>query len=131
MPRRRPAPEAPQVTPRPEARRVDVESIDIPRLRIRRDLGAIDELAFSLSNFGLLHPVHVYESQSRYRLIAGQRRLEAARKLGWSTIDAMVRTPDENDLLLDFPEWHQEKLRVVLKSRQQLHELTGFLLRSP
>jgi ParB/RepB/Spo0J family partition protein len=109
MPRRRPVPDAPQATPRPEPRRIQVDSIDVPQLRIRRDLGAIDELAYSLSNFGLLHPVHVYESHARYRLIAGQRRLEAARKLGWTSIDAMVRAPDENDLLLELVENTQRK----------------------
>jgi ParB/RepB/Spo0J family partition protein len=53
--------------------------------------------------------VHVYASHGRYRLIAGERRLQAARTLGWTSIDAMVREPGENDLLLELVENTQRK----------------------
>ncbi len=86
-----------------------LDQIDVPRARIRRDLGPIEDLALSLDSFGLLHPVHVYASHGRYRLVAGERRLEAARKLGWDSIDAMVREPDENDLMLELVENTQRK----------------------
>ncbi|HET6318943.1 MAG TPA: ParB/RepB/Spo0J family partition protein [Chloroflexota bacterium] len=92
-----------------DLRHLPLDQIDVPRARIRRDLGHIEDLAVSLDSFGLLHPVHVYKSRGRFRLVAGERRLEAARKLGWSTIDAMVREPDENDLLLELVENTQRK----------------------
>ena len=85
--------------PRPEHVRLPLDRIDVPRARIRKDLGQIEELAVSLDSFGLLHPVHVYASHGRYRLVAGERRLEAAKKLGWTSIDAMIREASENDLL--------------------------------
>ena len=47
--------------------RLQIEDVDVPRLRIRRDLGPIEDLALSLESFGLLHPVHVYASHGRYR----------------------------------------------------------------
>jgi ParB family chromosome partitioning protein len=86
-----------------------LDQIDVPRARIRRDLGPIEDLALSLGSFGLLHPVQVYASHGRYRLIAGERRFEAAKKLGWAGIDAMVREPNENDLLLELVENTQRK----------------------
>src|SRR5262252_5890006 len=92
-----------------ELRRLPLDQIDVPRARIRRDLGTIEDLAVSLDSFGLLHPVHVYASHGRYRLVAGERRLEAAKKLGWTSIDAMVRDPGENDLLLELVENTQRK----------------------
>jgi ParB/RepB/Spo0J family partition protein len=92
-----------------ELRRLPLDQIDVPRARIRRDLGTIEDLAVSLDSFGLLHPVHVYASHGRFRLVAGQRRLEAAKKLGWDSIDAMVREPNENDLLLELVENTQRK----------------------
>jgi ParB family chromosome partitioning protein len=55
--------------------------------RHRRDLGDIDALAASISEVGLLHPVVVTPDG---RLIAGQRRLEACRSLGWSEVTATV-----------------------------------------
>ncbi len=102
-----PSPQA--SVPHPVLVHLSIDQIDVPRARIRRDLGPIEDLALSLGSFGLLHPVHVYASHRRYRLIAGERRLEAAKKLGWSSIDAMVREPNENDLLLELVENTQRK----------------------
>lgn len=55
--------------------------------RQRRAMGDIDALAASISNLGLLHPVVV---TSDGRLVAGQRRLEACRRLGWSVVPVTV-----------------------------------------
>ena len=55
--------------------------------RHRKNLGDLDSLAESLEKVGLLHPVVI---DSKNRLIAGQRRLEAAKLLGWQTIPVRV-----------------------------------------
>ncbi len=62
-----------------------------PRLRV----GRIDELADSLRTHGLLQPIVVRRRAAGYELIAGHRRYEAARALGWAEIAAVVR--DETD----------------------------------
>jgi ParB family chromosome partitioning protein len=62
-----------------------------PRLHVN----GIDELAASLVAHGLLQPVVVRRRKAAYELIAGHRRLEAARSLGWPEIAAVVR--DETD----------------------------------
>lgn len=61
--------------------------------RFRKDLGDVDSLARSMeSPVGLINPITVTPDG---RLVAGQRRLEAARRLGWSKIQArMVDTLD-------------------------------------
>lgn len=51
--------------------------------RQRRELINIDELAASISRFGLIHPVVIDENNE---LIAGERRLTACKKLGWTSI---------------------------------------------
>ncbi len=84
--RRRPAPPLSATH-----QRIPIAQIDIPPARIRRELGTVEDLAYSVGSVGLLHPVQVYRVRSRYRLIAGERRLQAARLLGWTEIDAMVR----------------------------------------
>ena len=55
--------------------------------RYRRDMGDIESLAQSMNEIGLLHPVVLTPS---LELIAGERRLLAARMLGWDIIPARV-----------------------------------------
>jgi len=63
-----------------------IEDISIGE-RYRKDLGDIGGLAKSIQEIGLLHPVVV---TSDGQLVAGQRRLAAARQLGWEEIPARV-----------------------------------------
>ena len=55
--------------------------------RHRRDLGDLRGLAASIAGIGLLHPIVV---NPEHRLVAGQRRLEACRMLGWSEIPITI-----------------------------------------
>jgi N6-adenosine-specific RNA methylase IME4/ParB-like chromosome segregation protein Spo0J len=55
--------------------------------RYRKDLGDLRSLADSIAEVGLLHPVVVTPEG---RLIAGQRRLEACRTLGWDDVPITV-----------------------------------------
>lgn len=55
--------------------------------RVRRDLGDLQALAESIALVGLLHPIVI---DSQHRLVAGQRRLEAVKILGWETIPVTV-----------------------------------------
>ncbi|HPX25384.1 MAG TPA: ParB N-terminal domain-containing protein [Treponemataceae bacterium] len=57
------------------------------RKRVRKDLGNIEPLMDSLKRYGLLNPITL---NSRYELVAGQRRLEAAKRLGWTSINAVI-----------------------------------------
>lgn len=63
-----------------------IEQINVGN-RFRKDLGDIAELANSIKELGLLQPIVVSEN---YALIAGQRRLEACKSLGWVEIPATI-----------------------------------------
>lgn len=65
---------------------VKIEDIKIKK-RIRRDLGDIDGLKESLKLYGLLNPITL---NYKMELIAGERRLEAAKELGWERINANI-----------------------------------------
>ena len=67
---------------------------DSPR-NPRHKVEGLDELAASLQEYGLLQPVVVRRVNGTYELIAGHRRLAAAKQLGWRQIAAVVR--DETD----------------------------------
>ena len=55
--------------------------------RFRKDLGDVRSLADSIGEIGLLHPVVI---TPKGKLIAGRRRQEAAKLLGWKTIPVHV-----------------------------------------
>ncbi len=70
----------------------------------RADFGAdeLSELAASLEANGLIQPVVVRSApgEADYQLVAGERRLRAAKQLGWTEITAIVRRVDDRTLLV-------------------------------
>jgi hypothetical protein len=72
--------------PKRQAPQRAIADIRIGR-RHRRDLGDVDQLAASIAAVGLLHPI-VIEADGT--LIAGQRRLEACKLLGWTEVPVTV-----------------------------------------
>ncbi|MGI9147978.1 MAG: ParB/RepB/Spo0J family partition protein [Chloroflexota bacterium] len=63
----------------------------------RRKLTGIEELASSLQQHGLLQPIVVRLVGDEYQLVAGHRRLAAARALGWERVPAIIRRETEDD----------------------------------
>lgn len=66
----------------------------LPFENVRQVMHHIDELAQAMSAQGLLQPIVVRASETEpgfYEVVAGHRRTEAARRLGWETIPAVVR----------------------------------------
>jgi len=81
--------------------KVEIKKIKIKK-RIRKDLGDLSSLMHSMTKHGLLNPIII---NSKNELLAGYRRLMAAKKLRWKTIDAKimdVKTPiDKLDIELE------------------------------
>lgn len=55
------------------------------------DAVALRELADSLKSTGLIQPIVVEEVDGNYVLLDGERRWRAARMLGWTEIEAVIR----------------------------------------
>jgi ParB family transcriptional regulator, chromosome partitioning protein len=68
----------------------------------RKQLGDMDELVASVDAYGLLQPIVLRRKGRHYELIAGHRRLEAMRRLGWANAPAIVRSAgsDEDAFIL-------------------------------
>jgi ParB family chromosome partitioning protein len=67
-----------------------LDEIDIPKGRREIDKAKVDDLAKSIEQIGLQHPITVRQKGCRYELVAGWHRLEAVRKLGREAILARI-----------------------------------------
>ncbi len=81
---------------------IDINSIEAnpfqPRLRF--DNQSLEELAASIRQLGIVVPLTVRETgDGRYQLIAGERRLRAARMAGLTHVPAYIRTADDTAML--------------------------------
>jgi ParB family chromosome partitioning protein len=81
---------------------IDINSIDSNPFqpRTRFDAQALEELAASIRQLGIVQPLTVRETgDGRFQLIAGERRLRAARAAGLTHVPAYVRTADDTAML--------------------------------
>jgi ParB family chromosome partitioning protein len=96
---------------------VPVEAV-VPNPRQPRsvfDDETLDTLAASISEVGVLQPIVVRRVGSGYELIAGERRLRAAKKAGLATIPVVVRDSDDAESLREalIENIHREDLNPV------------------
>jgi ParB family transcriptional regulator, chromosome partitioning protein len=75
---------------------IPVGSIDPNPAQPRRrfDIDTLDELAASIAQLGILQPLVVRPSGDRYELVAGERRLRAAKKAGLATVPVVIVETD-------------------------------------
>lgn len=86
---------------------VNIKDIKIKK-RVRHDLGDLEALKNSLRTYGLLNPITL---NNKYELIAGERRLQAAKQLGWTNINAVIQSnlSDLEELEMELEENNQRK----------------------
>lgn len=82
--------------------------------RIRKDNGDTKQLADSIREIGLLNPITVMEDGDEYVLMAGYRRLQAMKSLGWHETDATVLSMMEAD----------EQLRIEIEENEMRKNFT-------
>lgn len=68
--------------------------------RVFFEESALSSLAESIRRSGILQPLTVEKQDGRYRLIAGERRLRAARLAGLSAVPCLLREETEEDAAL-------------------------------
>ena len=81
---------------------ISVDSIDGNPYQPRSsfDEQAMEELASSIRRLGIVQPLTVRETGTgRYQLIAGERRLRAAKLAGLTHVPAYIRTADDQAML--------------------------------
>lgn len=77
-----------------ELRHIKLTEIDADPEQPRRhfDESALDELAVSIKEHGVLQPIVVTPQKGRYLIVAGERRFRASQRAGLIKIPALVRT---------------------------------------
>lgn len=83
-----------------------LQEVDIDRVRPNArqprehfDNEALDRMAASLSERGMLQPLLVRRAGDGFELIAGERRWRAAQRAGWHRVPVVVREADHTEAL--------------------------------
>jgi ParB family transcriptional regulator, chromosome partitioning protein len=79
-----------------------IEDIEISMLKpsksiLRKDVGNLADLSNSIKEKGLLQPILVRNKQEYYEIIAGRRRYEACKELGWRKIICHIVELDDKE----------------------------------
>jgi len=79
----------------------DIQLLQPNRFQPRRQFAEaeLEELAESIRGQGILQPLMVRKSDAGFELIAGERRLRAARRAGLSQVPVVVKTVSDDQLL--------------------------------
>jgi ParB family chromosome partitioning protein len=80
---------------------IEVEKIKANPFQPRTsfDEEALQELAHSISELGIIQPLTVRSVDGIYQLISGERRLRAAKLAGLKTVPAYIRTANDQGML--------------------------------
>lgn len=76
---------------------VELRMLRPPKTVLRRDNGQMSGLMASIQDKGLLEPIIVRPADDGFEVVAGMRRYEACRKLGWRRLPAHVVELDDRE----------------------------------
>lgn len=92
--------------------RIDQIVLNPEQPRKQFDQEALDELAESIKEHGIIQPLIVTQAEEGFELLAGQRRLEAAKIAGLSAVPVIIRSANQ-----------QQKLEVAIIENVQRRDL--------
>lgn len=92
-----PAPEDEQMQENDTLRKLKIIEVEPNREQPRKrfDQEALEELASSIKEYGLIQPIVVTKKDGYYSIIAGERRWRASKLAGLKEIPAIIREDDE------------------------------------
>ena len=90
-----------ETTPKKEIEEINLYEIrsNPYQPRVHFDEEALNELADSIKEYGVLQPIIVKKSIKGYELVAGERRTKASRKAGLKTIPAIIKDFDDQEMM--------------------------------
>jgi len=83
----------------PIGRMVAIEQIDPNPNQPRQVMGDLSELMASIAEKGIIEPIIVRQRGTRFQIIAGERRYQAAIQVGLREIPIVIREVDDNEII--------------------------------
>ena len=99
----------------PIGRMISIELIDPNPHQPRSAMGDLTELMASITEKGILEPLIVRQLRDRFQIVAGERRYQAAVRVGLSEVPVVVRDLDDG-----------ESIELALIENIQRKDLTPF-----
>jgi ParB family chromosome partitioning protein len=84
---------------RPIGRLIPIEQVDPNPDQPRQVMGDLSELMASVSEKGIIEPLVVRQRGSRYQIIAGERRYQAAVQVGLTELPVVIREVDDTEVI--------------------------------
>ena len=94
-----PVPEEEQMKATDEFKRLKITEIEpnLEQARKKFDQEALEELAESIKEYGLIQPIVVVKKEGYYMIVAGERRWRASKLAGLDEIPAIIRENDDKN----------------------------------
>jgi ParB family chromosome partitioning protein len=99
----------------PIGRMIPIDLIDPNPNQPRQVMGDLSELMASIAEKGIIEPIIVRQRGTRFQIIAGERRYQAAIQVGLREIPIVIREVDDNEII-----------EVALVENLQRKDLTAF-----
>lgn len=113
------------------AAEIALDEIKDNPFQFRRDITpqSVNELAKSMRQHGLIEPILLRPHQGGgYEVVAGARRVAAARQLNWGAIPAQVRDLNDADTAFIMAVENMQREGFTLADEAQMYERLGKLL---
>jgi ParB family transcriptional regulator, chromosome partitioning protein len=99
----------------PIGRMIPIDQIDPNPNQPRQVMGDLSELMASIAEKGIIEPIIVRQRGTRFQIVAGERRYQAAIQVGLREIPIVIREVDDNEII-----------EVALVENLQRKDLTPF-----
>ncbi len=109
----------------PIGRMVPIELVDPNPHQPRQVMGDLSELMASIAEKGVIEPLVVRQQGSRFQIVAGERRYQAAVQVGLQELPVIIRDVDDHEMIeLALIENLQRKDLTPFEEAEALHGLT-------
>ncbi len=108
----------------PIGRMIPIDQIDPNPNQPRQVMGDLSELMASIAEKGIIEPIIVRQRGSRFQIVAGERRYQAAIQIGLRDIPIVIREVDDNEIIeVALVENLQRKDLTAFEESEALHSL--------